>query len=186
MKIISFLILTFLCSISNAKSCPSDTTKENKKTFPYYIEYCTDRITDKSYAFGSKSLLCSNDGKKGFIVRISWENNDGEISYRGITVKNVGIGTCDENDKLFFLFEDETKFNMTSWNKFNCEGNSYFDLNYGHFDDINNSKLIAIRFENGRSFDSYTYDLKKSEQSFFIEAKKAIEKKNFVKIKCDD
>ncbi len=60
MKKISILPLVFALLISNTLvfGQKSDTTAEKKKLLPYYIETCTDKMTDKSYAFGSKHLLC--------------------------------------------------------------------------------------------------------------------------------
>lgn len=185
---ITFLFFATLFSLStkaNIYTSTLDTTKESKKKLEYYIEICKDKMTDKEYAFGSKSLLCSSDGKKGFFLRVDWESKNGEVTYNGLTVKSAGIGTCNENDILYFLFDDDSKVKMTTWNKFNCEGNSYFDLYYKQFDEINSKKMKSIRFTNGRSFDSFTYDLTTAEQNFFIEAKKALVEKKFVPITCD-
>jgi hypothetical protein len=46
----------------------------------------------------------------------------------GFILKNIGIGNCDENDSLIFLFEDDTKLEISMWNKFNCESKAYFNL----------------------------------------------------------
>jgi hypothetical protein len=188
MKKISILPLVFALLISNTLvfGQKSDTTAEKKKLLPYYIETCTDKMTDKSYAFGSKHLLCSDDGKKGFIVRVSWSNKDGEINYNGITVKSSGIGTCVENSTLIILFEDDTKVQISAWNKFNCEGNSYMDWQGKSFDKIFAKKAKAIRFQNGRSMDSFTYSLPEKDKSFFLEAGKALSEKRFVIASCND
>lgn len=181
----NILAAFFLAFITiSAFSQKSDTTSADKEKLDYYIELCTDKMTDKEYAFGSKSLMCSEDGKKGFLVSISWDNKSGKITYSGITVVSAGIGTCNQNDELIFLFEDDTKFSFRSWNDFNCEGRSYFDLKHKSFDEFNTKKVKALRFTNGRSYDSYTYNILPKEQSFFIEAKNAFDNKRFVIGKC--
>ena len=178
----SIFTILMLFSTLFLYSQKSDTTIESKKSLPYYIELLNDKMTDENYAFGSKSLLCSDDGKKGFIVRVSWNNNNGRISYGGLSIVSAGIGGCVENDNLFFLFDDESKFNMKSWNDFNCKGDSYFDLYRKYMDDFTSKKVIAIRFQNGNTFDSFTYNLTKNEQTFFIEAKEALINQRFVNV----
>jgi hypothetical protein len=163
----------------------TDTTKESKKIIPYYIETCTDKMTDKSYAFGSKSLLCSDDGKKGFIISVSWNNKGGEVTYGGLSVKSVGIGSCVENSTLILLFEDDTKEQIGAWNKFNCEGNSYMDWQGKSYDKIFGKKVKSIRFQNGRTFDSYTYNLNGKEKDYFVEVASALSEKRIVPGSCD-
>jgi hypothetical protein len=159
---------------------------QTKKDSIYSIETCQDKMTDKFYAFGSKSLLCSEDNKTGLLIRVSWNyKGEGEPEYAGLTCTSYKIGACVENSTLIFLFDDDTKFKMAAWNKFNCEGNNYFDLRHKDFNSINEKKVVAIRFDNGRSFESYTYKLKGKEQEFFIEAADAIAQKRIVKGKCD-
>jgi|LauGreDrversion4_2_1035121.scaffolds.fasta_scaffold146738_2 hypothetical protein len=179
------VLLMVLPNLINAQQ-KSDTTKENKKDIPFYIETCIDKMTDKSYAFGSKSLLCSEDGKKGFIVRITLNNKDGEVSYNGLNVKSVGIGSCVENSTLIILFEDDTKVQVGAWNKFNCEGNNYMDWQGKSFDKITEKKVKALRFQNGRTMDSYTYNVPEKERAFFLEVASALSEKRIVAGSCDD
>jgi len=162
-----------------------DTTEANKKLLPYYIETCVDKMTDKSYAFGSKILLCSEDGEKGFTVSISWNNKGGVPTYNGLNVTSAGIGSCVENSNLIFLCDDDTKVKAVAWNKFNCDGISYMDYGSKLFDELTAKKVVAIRFENGRTFDSYTYKLTPKEQTFFIEVGEALANKRFVRGKCE-
>lgn len=179
---ISSLLLIHCFTFSQS----GDTTKATKKNLEYYIEICKDIMNDKEYAFGSKSLICSENGKKGFSIRITWKIKNKNVDYQGLNIKSVDIGNCNENDELLFLFDDNSKFSMKSWNKFNCDGDSYFDLYSKNLDDFSSKKVAAIRFVNGRSFESYTYKLTDKEQSYFIDAKKAFESKKFVQVKCDD
>ncbi|MES2004291.1 MAG: hypothetical protein V4450_07205 [Bacteroidota bacterium] len=162
-----------------------DTTDADKKSLPFYIETCVDKMTDKSYAFGSKSMLCSDDGKKGFIVRVGFNLKKDQVNYSGLTVKSAQIGSCVDKSTLIFLFEDDTKTTATAWNDFNCDGNSYFDFNGKMINELSQKKLKSIRFTNGRTFDSFTYDVPEKDRSFFIEAKNALDQKRFVPGKCN-
>lgn len=148
---------------------------------PYKILICKDKMEDKTYAFGNKRLMCvKEDGKEGFVVRISWNVTPrGEVKYQGLAItSNIG-GKCVEKSQIIFLFSDDTKWNATAFNDFNCDGNSYFDFINKGFAVFTTKKLSAIRFTNGRGYESFTYNVSESESEFFIEARKALEQKNF-------
>ena len=130
--------------------------------------YSKDVMTDKEYISSSKTLLCSDDGKKGFFIEVLFNIKNGVVSYSTFYTKSSGVGGCMENDELIFLFEDDTKLVVKSWQKFNCKGTSYFDL-YGKLITNLNKKIKAIRLTNGRSFESFTYLLKtEDEKNYFI------------------
>jgi hypothetical protein len=86
-------------------------------------------------------------------------------------------------DILIFLFEDDTKLQITSWNKFNCEGKAYFNLTESDLDLLKAKNITAIRFNNGYTSNSLTYNMKKEEQGFFIN----VYTNNVItEIKCDN
>lgn len=149
------------------------------------IEHCKDVMTDKEYAFFKQKLVCSNDNKTGFVVRISLNMNNSVAEYNGFTIKSVGIGGCVENSSVIFLFEDSTKLSLTSWNDFNCDGMSYFDIRKNSFDELSSKKIKAIRFTNGRTHDSYTYILNEKERGYFIECRQLLFSKVYVETKCE-
>jgi hypothetical protein len=156
----------------------SQTTKQ------FVIEHCVDKMTDKEYYFSTKKFICANSQKtQGFTITNSFKPLNGNMVQNGLIVKNVGIGNCDENDEMIFLFEDGTKITITSWNKFNCEGKVYFDLSNNELDMLKSKNVTAIRFKNGYSSDSLTYSLKKEEQGFFIN----VYTNNIIKeVNCDN
>jgi hypothetical protein len=138
--------------------------------------YYKDIMTDKEYIYTKERILCLEGEKKGFVVKVSFEIKKGVYKYGGITVKSVGIGNCVENNDLIILFENDTKINLKSWNKFNCEGNSYFDINGSELNNLT-KRIKAIRFQNGRTFESLTVLLEKeNDKTFFIDVKQAIDK----------
>jgi hypothetical protein len=141
----------------------------SQTTTPFVIEHCKDKMTDKEYYFPEKKLICANAEKtKGFTISPNFKAKNGTFINAGFICKNVNIGSCDENDSLIFLFEDETKMTLTSWNKFNCEGNAYFEFSDDDLKELSTKKISAIRFSNGRSYESLTYTLKDAEKDFFI------------------
>ena len=136
---------------------------------PFVIEHCVDKMTDKEYYLASKNFVGSNIQKtEGFSITPHFKNVDGKIAQNNLILKNIGIGNCDEKDSLIFLFEDGTKITITSWNKFNCEGKAYFDLTEDDLEMLKTKHISTIRFVNGYSFESLTYNLKKEEKGFFI------------------
>ena len=180
-----FVVLLFFSSILFAQQ-KSDTTKENKRLLPYYIETCIDKMTDKPQAHGSKYLMCTDGKEKAFAVSFIWTYNGEEVSYFGINVYSQGIGNCVESSILILLFEDDTKLQLSAWNAFNCDGSSFMDWKGRQFDKIVSQKVKTIRFQNGRTMDSYTYDLSPDEQSYFMEAGNAFYGKRIVSGRCDN
>jgi hypothetical protein len=137
----------------------------------FVIEHCKDKMTDKEYYFAQRKLICANPEKtKGFTVIPNFKADNGQMVNNGFMCKNVNIGSCDENDTLIILFEDETKITLTSWNKFNCEGNAYFDFTDSQLKDLSTKKVSTIRFSNGRSYESLTVVLKEDQKDYFIRA----------------
>ena len=135
----------------------------------FVIEHCIDKMTDREYFLSTKNFVGANSQKtQGFVITNSFKGVDGKLEQNGIILKNIGIGNCDENDELIFLFDDESKITITSWNKFNCEGKVYFNLKDSEYDLLKSKKVTAIRFKNGYSYESLTYTLNKEEQGFFI------------------
>ena len=150
---------------------------------PFVIEHCIDKMTDKEYFLSTKNFVCANTQKtQGFVITNSFKGVDGKLQQNGIILKNIGVGSCDENDELIFLFEDDSKITITSWNKFNCDGKAYFSFSDSNYDLLKSKKVKAIRFKNGYSYESLTYSLTKEEQSFFVN----VYSNNVIKeINCD-
>jgi hypothetical protein len=138
---------------------------------PYVIEHCKDKMTDKEYYFAQRKLICANPEKtKGFTITPNFKAEKGTMKNGGFMCKNVNIGSCDENDSLIILFEDDTKITLTAWNKFNCEGNAYFDFSESQLKDLSTKKVNTIRFSNGRSYESLTITLKEDQRDYFVRA----------------
>lgn len=152
---------------------------------PYIIEMCVDKMTDEPLAKGSKVLVCSKTPEKGFILSINWIVVNDKPFYNGITIKSFGLGNCVENSILYFLFEDDSKFTFDSWNKYNCDGISTMDLFGKYLFEITRRKIKALRFQNGRNFESYTYDVPEIDQRFFLEVAQAVNNQVISRTSCD-
>ena len=136
---------------------------------PFKIEHCKDNMTDQEYYFAEKKMICSNDAKtKGFTITPNFKAKAGGFDNNGFICKNVNIGSCDENDTLIFLFDDSTKITLSMWNKFNCEGKVYVSFSADELELLKTKKVSAIRFSNGRTYDTLTYTMKETEKDYFI------------------
>jgi hypothetical protein len=138
-----------------------------------------DDMTDKVYHFSSGLMVTNEDKSEGFRLQLDIkETDDKTIASNGLTLKVVGIGNCFEKDNLIFLFENGQKISLTSWNDFNCEGDSWFYLNEGYTETYTDllkvQKLVKIRFENGSSHESLTREISGNNQNYFIELFKLI------------
>ena len=143
----------------------------SQTTAPFAIEHCKDKMTDKEYYFPQRKLICANTEKtKGFTISPNFKSADGKIVNNGFMCKNVNIGSCDEKDNLIILFEDDTKITLTSWNKFNCDGNAYFNFTDSELSELSTKKVTTIRFSNGRSYESLTVPLKEDQKDYFVRA----------------
>ena len=133
-----------------------------------YVVKETDDMSGKTYVYGSRDFFCANDADAiGFIVS-TFINSD-KLSVSIMTVTMVGIGGCNENDEIIILFENGEKITKTSWKKFNCDGETYFDINEKDIQLLRTQPLSKIRMTNGRTYDSYTGDVKQKDKRYFIQ-----------------
>lgn len=137
-------------------------------------------MEDKTYYFSSEKLICVDDSRdKGFGVSFDFltKRKTKEAAISGVSVASKGF-SCVENSTLVFLFEDNQKIKLKSWNKFNCDGNSWFGLRKKELKLLQTKKLKKIKYQNGRNFTSLTYELKEEEESYFIEISEALTNKD--------
>lgn len=121
------------------------------------IEKVVDDMTDKVEYYPTINLIVSNDSKtKGVTIRPSISNTNGKLKGNTLICNIIGLGVCNESNELIIMFDDDTKFTITSWNKFNCKGNGYFDLSDSEVEELSTKPIKKIRFKNGNSYESVT------------------------------
>jgi hypothetical protein len=132
------------------------------------VKDCDD-MTDKCTYYPRHNMILANDAKTvGFTLDARIVEKAGQLSVADIMVLSVNIGTCNENDKLILMLSDSTKLSLTSWNKFNCEGNAWFTLRESDINRLGSNKIIKAYFQNGRSYDSFTKEITGENQNFFV------------------
>jgi hypothetical protein len=132
------------------------------------VKDCDD-MTDKCTYYPRHNMILANDNKTvGFTIDARIVDKAGQISVADIMIKSVNIGNCNENDKLILMLSDSTKLSLVSWNKFNCEGNSWFTLRESDVNRLASNKIIKAYFQNGRSYDSFTKEVAGEDQDYFV------------------
>ena len=150
-----------------------------------YVLYEKDEMEDKTYYYpsGKKVAVIDNTRKMGVSISAFIDEEGDELVVKDLDVKSVGVGSCVENDELIMLFEDDNKIKLTSWNKFNCDGNSWFKLSKSDIEIFSTKKLKKIKFTNGRTYDSITGEIAEDKQSYFCELFYALKVKKIKQIK---
>ena len=132
------------------------------------VKDCDD-MTDKCMYYPRHNVIVTNETKTiGFTMDVRIVNNNDQLAAADIMVHSVNIGSCNEKDKLILMLDDSTKVSLVSWNKFNCEGNAWFDLKESDVNKLESHKIIKAYFQNGRSYDSYSATITSDDQSYFI------------------
>jgi hypothetical protein len=149
------------------------------------LSLCYDVMTEE-YKPSCPYYIINSDNKESKAVRLDvilkYEN--GEVKYNGLCIKSIGIGNCVENDRLIIMFDDGTKYTTKSWSSFDCDGWSFFDV-YGKDKDLINKKITAVMFVNGRSYDSYKFNVTGQDSNYFIRVFNAIENKMYKQTNCE-
>lgn len=144
-----------------------------------YIAEQKDEMTDKVYYFPSRQIICANpeDKKQGFAVSFFLDKSKkGVVETAELKTKVVGVGSCHEKDEIIFLLDGEVKVKGTMWNDFNCDGKAWFKIAQSDKELLAKNKVLKIRVQNGRSFESYTHVVEPENQDYFIQLFYAIEK----------
>ncbi len=136
-----------------------------------YISEQKDEMTDKVYYYASRQLLCQNQELKsqGFVVTFFIDKTKKGIESAELKIKVVGVGSCHEKDEVIFLMEDETKIKATMWNDFNCDGKVWCKVSDSDKEILATKKVVKIRIQNGRTFESYTHNVADKDRDYFIQ-----------------
>lgn len=151
-KTLKFTILSiFVIAISNISY--SQTTTNN-------LCYNIDEFDDKKTLLGGTTIFYTDGGNlknEGILLQPTFDSsNKLKLQTLIIQIYDTRITCLDEENTLDIIFEDDSKVKLVSWNKFNCEGTSYFDLSKKNIDDFKTKKLKAIRYTDVRNFNKIT------------------------------
>ena len=174
--LISSLILSF-----NAYT----QTKTKKDVDSVYILKSIDDMTDKTYYFPTFKIPLINKTENqglGISAFIDEKEYDNSIYIKDLDVKSINVGGCVEKSEIIFLFEDGSKINLISCNKFNCNGNSWFEIGDSDAEVLATKELRKVKFINGRSYDSFTLEVPANRRRYFIQLYDAVKNNRVVTI----
>src|SRR5690349_10426032 len=104
------------------------------------IKKVVDKMDDSEHFVTSKNLKLANPTKKYFTIEpIISKNDSNKLVCTGLYITYSGIGACNENDVMDFLFMDGKKLKIKALNEFHCNNTSAFFV-----DKTNNETLIDI------------------------------------------
>ena len=132
-----------------------------------YVQKMVDDMSEKVYYFPSRKMVCATQDKKtGFTVSVFIDKKGDGVVVSDLNVKMVNIGSCVENNEMIIMFEDETKISLKSWNEFNCKGDAWFKTSKSDREKLATLRIKKIKVQNGRTYESYTYELTDDEDYF--------------------
>jgi hypothetical protein len=132
-----------------------------------YVVKVVDDMSDDSFYTPSKNMVCATTDKKtGISLSVFFDEKNDELTIAEIKVVMINIGNCVENNELIILFENEEKIKLMSWNKFNCDGDAWFRLNDDQRELLAKNRIKKIKITNGRTYESYTHELKTNKDYF--------------------
>lgn len=129
-----------------------------------------DEFTDKCYYYSNRKIVVTNETEDvGFAISFMFEENPDKAIISGLIVKMIGLGTCVENNDLYFMMEDNSRIALHSWNDFNCEGDAYFFLSESDIQLLRTQRLKGTKITNGRTYDSLTAFFKERDKNYLME-----------------
>ena len=173
--ILTTVLFASIFSFGQSKQVVSKTPVSSSN--PVKLKIVKDEYTDNVYLVPMTTLVITRDNKTGVKISPTFSEYNGKWSYDGMIVTSFIGSSCNENDDIYFLFDDGTKINYKSWQDFNCKNTSYFDRT----GDINPllKKIKGIKFVNGRSYKSYEMTLTNvADKNYFINVQKALDELN--------
>jgi hypothetical protein len=141
----------------------------NAQEKPFIIEHMVDQITKNEYYLSTEKLIVANKEKtKGFSILPNLKYQEEKIVLQGITVKSFVGSSCVEKSILYILLENDKLITLNAWNKFNCDGTSYFDFSNADLQLISESKIKLTRFVNGRDYAQFEKSPETNQKDFFV------------------
>lgn len=134
----------------------------------YVVNVCEDKIENKTYYLATDNILVKNEkGTMAFLITLHFSKEADELVCKAMSVKSVVGSDCVENSVLYFVLENDEVLTFNAWNKFNCKGTSYFDIDKNQAQLLSTFKINTIRFKNGKDFASLT-GMEKGKENIFI------------------
>lgn len=164
MKKTIILAMAFLALNVNAQK------KVISKPIDIKIIETKDKYTQELSYSVNKSIV-SKKGSTGVEIKPNFHND----LIVGISVYTYNLGSCNENNRLEIILENNELIAIKALNDYNCNKwfNFWFEGAFGsdkveQYDKIKNNKIKSIRVTNGYTYDSYEFDVPLMYKDYFI------------------
>ena len=144
---------------------------------------CTDLSGSCIYYLSEKIIVTNTEKNKGFTFKPSVDMYNGQLTCSGIMAQMVNIGTCCENNSMILLLDDGSKISLVSWNKFNCEGDAWFNISKDEAKLLREHKIVKAQIKNGYSYDSFQNDVPEKNQEYFFRYFKELDANKYTPVK---
>ena len=153
------LVLFFCINIYPQEEVTSEPQEERVPSDLLY-RY-VDEFEGTQSVFPRERFVGYKDGgdeySEGLTIQMSFDYESNIIVPSILIVNVTGAGNCiDKGSKLQFLLSDKSRIELISWNDFNCDGKSYFNLNKRNIKKLKEFELIGVKFVNSRKYQSIT------------------------------
>lgn len=174
---ISLLVFLFITAQAHADELRETETFVASNGFK--LDLVTDLMTDKVSLRVQDYLWATDDGRtKGAIILPTFTFESDQWNYSSLVVQ-MAVGNCHENDSLLFLLEDNSRFSTYQFGDFTCDEVIYFDLYGKVWSQLETAAIKAIRANNSRGGENYTFVAKKdSDKNYFLMARQALKEYN--------
>jgi len=130
-----------------------------------WVKYHEDKVGGTGYYVNKESIIITDDNTTGFNITVM-ETNKSVI----FSITAIGAGRCiDEKSKVQILFTDDTRIEMLTNNKFNCENSAVvYMLNlFGRkweYEQLSTKNIKTMRVWTSRGHIEQDFSDEKSEQ----------------------
>lgn len=169
MKNLKLLSILFIL-LSNTIYSQKNSIKINSLPDSLIILKKFDDMAGQTYYYASYNLECFEENEGFYFFGYIGKT----LHYDFIHLKTYGLGDCNEKNELIIMFEDDSKIVMRSVDNFNCKGSSMYVLTGSGKKKLSKLRIKKIRYTNGRSYKSLTYELN---SDYFIKLMRMVKNK---------
>lgn len=133
----------------------------------FIINHSVDAFTKEEIFFPEKKIVIEDENKSLYIIP-SLKFIDKELILESLlVVSNVG-SMCVEKSTLYIILNNDRVIKLSSWNKLNCDGISYFDINKDESIYLSESNIKLVIFINGSDSSQLENTPDEDQLNFFV------------------
>jgi hypothetical protein len=145
------------------------------------ITKSVDTMSDKVYWLADGIIAEDiSDSEKMFNLKFSFDyNNIISPVIDGLSMRVLGL-SCVEKVTVILLFKDKQKITLKNWNKFNCKGNVWINLNKKETEMLSTLVLDKIKITNGRNYESILHSFTDEKSTYLKQTAEFAKNNEFV------